>query len=383
MLLNLPYLGDRAEHIPFNFPGFIQTPELEGVYNLLFPKNSSRAYKLFLAHNYLRIIQAAGIEEILTKKDIRISYDLDNETKYFKTDTDYIFDFNKTFDLVKLYSEATIKMFDYHPERSDIKYENLWLHHDNKVYRLAGFIVSYVLRCEGLQFALYGDYRATTSTTTTSTARPDWTLVDENCEFEVHVTTTSSTTTQAPHNVLIPRLQWSWPTNDLDAHLQTPEIPNGSGNIWHVHWEGSGYTAQAPYANLNIDNRTGPGDEKIAIINPTTYSGIYRYYVHNYTTVGTVINATGAFVRLYSNNTPGSPFTLTSLVPLPAGPGVTEGSFVIVCTGNGDYWHVFNLNPALISPSNPWGIEIINTVSDTPPGYTISGEGISNPGPIL
>ena len=183
--------------------------------------------------------------------------------------------------------------------------------------------------------------------------------------------------------MLIPRLQWSWPTNDLDAHLQTPEIPNGSGNIWHVHWEGSGYTAQAPYANLNIDNRTGPGDEKIAIINPTTYSGIYRYYVHNYTTVGTVINATGAFVRLYSNNTPGSPFTLTSLVPLPAGPGVTEGSFVIVCTGNGDYWHVFNLNPALISPSNPWGIEIINTVSDTPPGYTISGEGISNPGPIL
>ena len=73
LLLNLSYAGDRAEHIPKDFSGIILPQVFNEIYDSLFPKSTSRYYKLFLAQNYIRIIQAAGLTPLF-ELDNRISY---------------------------------------------------------------------------------------------------------------------------------------------------------------------------------------------------------------------------------------------------------------------------------------------------------------------
>lgn len=83
LLLNLPYAGDGAEHIPSTFNGVILPSVLLSIYNILFPANTSRYYKNFLAQNYLQIIASAGLSDVFTTLDPRISYDIDSN-EYFK-----------------------------------------------------------------------------------------------------------------------------------------------------------------------------------------------------------------------------------------------------------------------------------------------------------
>lgn len=77
LLLNLSYNGDPTEHIPEDFRARTLTPELDAIHKLLFPVDTSRYYKLFLAHCYLQVIKAAGLDDELKSFDPRISYSLD------------------------------------------------------------------------------------------------------------------------------------------------------------------------------------------------------------------------------------------------------------------------------------------------------------------
>ncbi len=82
-LLNLAYASDPNEHIPSEFGGVELPPVLATIYNILFPPNTSRFYKNFLAHSYLQLIMAAGLEDTFTLYDSRITYDVNNHN-YFK-----------------------------------------------------------------------------------------------------------------------------------------------------------------------------------------------------------------------------------------------------------------------------------------------------------
>jgi hypothetical protein len=81
-LLNLGYVKDN-EHIPEDYVPITLPRNLDVLYSALFPTNTTRYYKLFLAHNYLNVINAAGMTSQLTDYDPRISYDLHDLT-YFK-----------------------------------------------------------------------------------------------------------------------------------------------------------------------------------------------------------------------------------------------------------------------------------------------------------
>ncbi len=84
LLLNEPYLGDNTEHIPANFTPVRLSAPLDRFYSLLFPSNASRFYKSFLIHNYLSLIDAAGLNEFVTKVDPRITYDISSNREFFK-----------------------------------------------------------------------------------------------------------------------------------------------------------------------------------------------------------------------------------------------------------------------------------------------------------
>lgn len=74
VLLNLPYAGDPTEHIPKDFGGVSLLAPFKEIYQVLFPKATSRYYKLFLAHNYQKAVEAAGLGNDLKKYDARMSY---------------------------------------------------------------------------------------------------------------------------------------------------------------------------------------------------------------------------------------------------------------------------------------------------------------------
>jgi len=82
LLLNLPFTQEK-DHIPEGFYGVKLPDGLQAVYDVLFPPNSSRYFKLFLAQNYLNIINGAGMSADVKAFDNRISYDLTNE-EFFK-----------------------------------------------------------------------------------------------------------------------------------------------------------------------------------------------------------------------------------------------------------------------------------------------------------
>lgn len=83
LLLNQSYAGNPAEHIPEGFnAATLPAPFLE-IYNALFPKATSRAFKQFIAHNYINVVRAAGLEADLKLLDPRISYSTDY-SDYFK-----------------------------------------------------------------------------------------------------------------------------------------------------------------------------------------------------------------------------------------------------------------------------------------------------------
>lgn len=82
LLLNLSYESEE-EHIPPNYNKRALSQDLSLLYNTLFPVSSSRNYKFFLCHNYLNLIEAAGMTSHVLAYDPRVSYSLDT-TQFFK-----------------------------------------------------------------------------------------------------------------------------------------------------------------------------------------------------------------------------------------------------------------------------------------------------------
>lgn len=82
LLLNLPYAAPE-EHIPRAFNG-IELPVGAGeIYTTLFPSSTTREFRSFLAHNYIKLIYAAGLEAELKRYDSRISYPVERDD-FFK-----------------------------------------------------------------------------------------------------------------------------------------------------------------------------------------------------------------------------------------------------------------------------------------------------------
>jgi hypothetical protein len=84
LLLNESFAGVGSEHIPSGFVSISLFSSLKNFYKLLFPENSSRFYRSFLTHNYLNLIESAGLSNDLKSFDPRISYDLNAEKDFFK-----------------------------------------------------------------------------------------------------------------------------------------------------------------------------------------------------------------------------------------------------------------------------------------------------------
>ena len=83
----------------------------------------------------------------------------------------YVFNFTGLMASLKDNAMLVEAMLDYRRDLGIDTYENLWKSHPNSVYRLAGLLISYVLRIEpaAMRKTAYGLYQRTTTTTTTTT----------------------------------------------------------------------------------------------------------------------------------------------------------------------------------------------------------------------
>ncbi|MBW2149355.1 MAG: hypothetical protein JRG73_20825 [Deltaproteobacteria bacterium] len=117
-------------------------------------------------------------------------------------------------------------------------------------------------------------------------------------------------------------LTWGQTPRDLDSHLLVPGDSNNSG--YHVYFGLRGSQDEYPWAWLDRDDVTGSGPETITIFQPL--SGTYRYYVHLYCCESqALLTASRANVTLFRGEN-------------------QLGSWNVPTSGDGRYWHVFDLN---------------------------------------
>ena len=114
-------------------------------------------------------------------------------------------------------------------------------------------------------------------------------------------------------------LNWSATPTDLDSHLLTPEI---NGNAYHVYFDNRGSVESAPFALLDYDITTGFGPETMTIYD--LRPGMYRYYVRNFSE-NPSITTSNAVVQVY-------------------GVGGLLHTIQVPSSGNGNYWHVCDVN---------------------------------------
>jgi uncharacterized protein YfaP (DUF2135 family) len=84
-------------------------------------------------------------------------------------------------------------------------------------------------------------------------------------------------------------LNWGATPRDLDSHIRTPD-----GH--HVFYSNPGDHAAAPFTTLDHDVVDGYGPETITLVQRR--SGIYTYYIHNYSAEA-AITTSAAVVRFY------------------------------------------------------------------------------------
>ena len=114
-------------------------------------------------------------------------------------------------------------------------------------------------------------------------------------------------------------LNWGATPTDLDSHLLTPEI---NGNAYHIYFDDRGNIESAPFALLDYDITSGFGPETMTIYERRP--GLYRYYVRNFSQ-NPPISSSHAVVQVYGV----SGLLYTIQVP---------------SSGNGNYWHVCDVN---------------------------------------
>ena len=114
-------------------------------------------------------------------------------------------------------------------------------------------------------------------------------------------------------------LNWGATPTDLDSHLLTPEI---NGNAYHVYFDNRGNITSEPFARLDYDITTGFGPETMTIYD--LWPGMYRYYVRNFSE-NPSISTSRAVVQVY-------------------GVDGLLNTFQVPSSGNGNYWHVCDVN---------------------------------------
>jgi uncharacterized protein YfaP (DUF2135 family) len=127
-------------------------------------------------------------------------------------------------------------------------------------------------------------------------------------------------------------LSWNNEPEDLDSHLETPNI---EGQTYHISYEETGSKDSAPYVTLDNDETDGYGPETITIHQLFT-TGTYKYYVHNYSEEIDLAGC-GAQVSIYDSE------GLQHIVTVPAN---GTGLYWQVCTidGNGNISIVNEIN---------------------------------------
>ncbi len=115
-------------------------------------------------------------------------------------------------------------------------------------------------------------------------------------------------------------LTWDSIPSDMDSHLLTPKIDSVN---FHVSYSNRGDSEGAPFAVLDLDDVDGFGPETITIKN--LESGIYKYYVHQYSNDG-ILMESKARVQIFDS------------------PNCTGDIIDIREEGEGRYWSVFEVN---------------------------------------
>jgi len=133
-------------------------------------------------------------------------------------------------------------------------------------------------------------------------------------------------------------LNWGAEPTDLDIHLITE-----SGE--HIYYGNTGDPNMYPYATLDNDVTSGYGPETITITQSSPEG--YKLYVYNYSQDPS-ITTSGAVLQAYSYGQPA--FTVN--VPV---------------TGNGEYWHVADVN----GQTNTYNL--VNTIQQSAPEFEGGG----------
>ncbi len=136
-------------------------------------------------------------------------------------------------------------------------------------------------------------------------------------------------------------LNWGQTPYDLDIYLKTPEI---EGSFYQVYYSNKGSATIAPYANLDVDDRSGYGPETITIHD--LFSGVYRCYIHNYSGTPALTQSAGV-VQIYND----TGLLETVNVPL---------------SGEGRYWYIGDIDGAT------GNVTIYNTIQESAPGSSAS-----------
>ncbi len=135
-------------------------------------------------------------------------------------------------------------------------------------------------------------------------------------------------------------LSWGATPRDLDSHLFGP-IPSSTSRF-HVYYSSKGSLTTSPFAQLDVDVRSGFGPETITI--GQQFAGVYRYGVYNFSG-DCCIRTSGARVDLYRGATLVRQFY----------PPQQEGR----------WWKVFELDGETITT--------VNTIDDTAPTDPLPG----------
>ena len=133
-------------------------------------------------------------------------------------------------------------------------------------------------------------------------------------------------------------LNWGVNPADMDSHIITPEIDSIS---YHISYLNRGSTDIAPYVILDIDDTDGYGPETITI--KQLNNGIYKYYVHQYSSSGSLPESLGR-VQVFNS------------------PSCGGDIFVVPIAGEGRYWYVCDLD-GITGDVNP-----INQIVEIEPG---------------
>jgi hypothetical protein len=162
----------------------------------------------------------------------------------------------------------------------------------------------------------------------------------------VDSTTTSCLTLGAIGSGVAIRLTWGESPSDLDSHLITP-----SGE--HVYFQNFGNGTAAPFASLDVDDRSSFGPEVITITKLMV--GTYRYYVRNFRGQSSgLFSLSAARVELFTPN------RVTELITVPT-----------VDTLSTNYWLPFEMDVDSACNITVRRDNILSTVEPvTPPSIT-------------